>query len=80
MPRHPGYLTCRDRSLLEFVERYRAVTSTMLLLSNALGTTRSDNVARGKEDRRQTFTKAKFVEGGSIGPAKGKRKARSTRR
>jgi DNA-binding LacI/PurR family transcriptional regulator len=27
------------------------------------------NVANGKDDRRQTFTKAKFVERGSIGPA-----------
>ncbi|BCX48832.1 hypothetical protein HAHE_27400 [Haloferula helveola] len=26
------------------------------------------NVARGKEDRRRSFTKAKFVEGGTIGP------------
>ncbi len=28
----------------------------------------ADNVARGKEDRRQTLTKAKFIEGGTIGP------------
>jgi DNA-binding LacI/PurR family transcriptional regulator len=28
-----------------------------------------DNVANGKDDRRQSFTKAKFVERGSIGPA-----------
>ena len=27
------------------------------------------NVSLGKEDRRQTFTKAKFVEGGTMGPA-----------
>ena len=27
------------------------------------------NVANGKDDRRQTFTKAKFIERGSIGPA-----------
>jgi DNA-binding LacI/PurR family transcriptional regulator len=27
-----------------------------------------DNVANGKDDRRQVFTKAKFVERGSIGP------------
>lgn len=27
-----------------------------------------DNVANGKDDRRQSFTKAKFVEKGSIGP------------
>lgn len=32
----------------------------------------SDNVARGKNDNRQTFTKAEFVEGGTIGPAPGK--------
>ena len=29
----------------------------------------ADAVARGKEDRKQTFTKARFVEGGTIGPA-----------
>jgi DNA-binding LacI/PurR family transcriptional regulator len=28
----------------------------------------ADNVARGKHDRRQGFTKADFVEGGTIGP------------
>lgn len=28
------------------------------------------NVARGKDDRRQTFTKAKFIEGGTVGPAR----------
>ena len=32
-----------------------------------------DNVARGKEDRRQTFTKAEFVDGGTVGPASGAR-------
>jgi DNA-binding LacI/PurR family transcriptional regulator len=29
----------------------------------------ADNVARGKDDRRQSFTKAEFVKGGTIGPA-----------
>jgi DNA-binding LacI/PurR family transcriptional regulator/DNA-binding transcriptional regulator YhcF (GntR family) len=29
-----------------------------------------DNVAQGKEDRRQSSVKAEFVEGGTIGPAK----------
>jgi DNA-binding LacI/PurR family transcriptional regulator len=28
----------------------------------------ADNVARGKEDRRQSFSNAEFVEGGTIGP------------
>ncbi len=28
-----------------------------------------DNLARGKNDRRQSFTKAEFVDGGTIGPA-----------
>jgi DNA-binding transcriptional regulator YhcF (GntR family) len=28
----------------------------------------ADQVARGRDDRRQTFTKAEFVEGGSFGP------------
>lgn len=27
------------------------------------------NVARGKDDRRQSFTKAEFVDGGTVGPA-----------
>jgi DNA-binding LacI/PurR family transcriptional regulator len=31
----------------------------------------ANNVARGKDDRRQSFTKAKFVEGGTIGPVRG---------
>ena len=31
----------------------------------------AENVAQGKEDRRQRFTKAQFVDGGTIGPAKG---------
>ncbi|MEY3896432.1 MAG: hypothetical protein RLZZ214_1952 [Verrucomicrobiota bacterium] len=31
----------------------------------------AENVARGKEDLRQTLTQAEFVEGGTIGPAKG---------
>lgn len=30
----------------------------------------TDNVARGKNDRRQTFTKAKFIEGGTVGPVR----------
>ena len=30
----------------------------------------ANNIARGKDDRRQSFTKAKFIEGGTIGPAK----------
>jgi DNA-binding LacI/PurR family transcriptional regulator len=29
----------------------------------------ADNVARGKDDRRQTFTKAEFIEGGTVGVA-----------
>jgi DNA-binding LacI/PurR family transcriptional regulator len=29
------------------------------------------NVSRGKQDLRQTFTKAEFVEGGTIGPVRG---------
>ncbi|MCX6872977.1 MAG: hypothetical protein NTW21_04100 [Verrucomicrobia bacterium] len=31
----------------------------------------ADNVARGKDDRRQSFTKAEFVDGGTVGPVKG---------
>jgi len=31
----------------------------------------TDNVARGKDDRRQSHTKAEFVDGGTIGPARG---------
>jgi len=29
-----------------------------------------DNVAKGKEDRRETLIHAEFVEGGTIGPAR----------
>lgn len=29
----------------------------------------ANNVARGKDDRRQTFSMARFIEGGTIGPA-----------
>ena len=35
----------------------------------------ADNVARGKDDRRQSFTKADFIEGGTIGPAPDKEPA-----
>ena len=28
-----------------------------------------NNVAHGKDDRRQSFTKAEFVDGGTVGPA-----------
>jgi DNA-binding LacI/PurR family transcriptional regulator len=31
----------------------------------------ADNVARGEDDRGQSFTKAEFVEGGTVGPAPG---------
>jgi DNA-binding LacI/PurR family transcriptional regulator/DNA-binding transcriptional regulator YhcF (GntR family) len=30
----------------------------------------ADHVTRGKDDRRQTLTKAEFIEGGTIGPAR----------
>ena len=30
----------------------------------------TNNVASGKDDRRQSFTKAEFVEGGTVGKAK----------
>jgi DNA-binding LacI/PurR family transcriptional regulator len=30
----------------------------------------ANNIARGKDDRRQDFTKAEFVRGGTIGPAR----------
>jgi len=31
----------------------------------------ADNLARGKEDRRQSSTKAEFVDGGTVGPVRG---------
>ncbi len=31
----------------------------------------ADNVARGQDDRRQSLTKAEFVDGGTVGPVKG---------
>jgi DNA-binding LacI/PurR family transcriptional regulator len=34
-----------------------------------------ENVARGKDDRRQSEAKAEFVEGGTIGPAASEKRA-----
>jgi hypothetical protein len=31
----------------------------------------ADNIAKGKTDLRQSFTKSSFVQGGTIGPAPG---------
>ena len=31
----------------------------------------ANNVARGKDDRRQSFTKAEFIEGGTVSPVGG---------
>jgi len=33
----------------------------------------ANNVARGKEDKRQTETKAEFVAGGTVGPVPGRK-------
>lgn len=38
----------------------------------------ADNLARGKDDRRASFTKAEFVEGGTIGPLKPKSEVNSS--
>ena len=35
-----------------------------------------NNLARGKDDRRQTLTKIEFIEGGTMGPAAGQQKIR----
>ena len=56
----PAYTWCQP-TIAHLTWDYRPVVKRALRWA--------DNVARGREDRRQTFIKAEFVEGGTIGPA-----------
>ena len=56
----PGYTWCQP-TIAHLAWDYRPVVQRVLRWAN--------NVARGREDLRQTFIKAEFVEGGTIGPA-----------
>jgi DNA-binding LacI/PurR family transcriptional regulator len=55
----PGFVWC-EPSVAHIRWDYRPVVNRIALWAN--------NVARGKEDRRQTLTKAEFVPGGTIAP------------
>lgn len=54
-----GFLWCKP-SVAHIQWDYRPVVRRIVQWTN--------NIARGKDDRRQRFTKTVFVEGGSIGP------------
>ena len=56
----PGFAWCEPQ-VSHIRWDYRPVVRRVVKWAN--------NVAQGKDDRRQTVTKAEFVEGGSIGPA-----------
>lgn len=56
----PGFDWC-EPSVAHIRWNYQPIMARTLRWAN--------NVARGKEDHRQTMTKADFVEGGTIGPA-----------
>ena len=56
----PGFGWCRP-SVAHIRWDYRPVLRRIVRWTN--------NIASGKEDRRQTSTKAEFVEGGTVGPA-----------
>ena len=55
----PTFAWCRP-TIAHFNWDYRPVVRRVVRWA--------DNVARGKEDRRQTLTKIEFIEGGTIGP------------
>lgn len=57
---NPGFIWC-DPSVAHIRWDYRSVVRRVVRWV--------DNVARGKEDRRQTLTRAEFVDGGTVGPA-----------
>ncbi len=57
----PGFAWCRP-AVSHIRWDYRPVVRRIVRWVN--------NVATGKDDRRQTLTKAEFVEGGTMGPAK----------
>ena len=56
----PSFVWCRP-AVAHIRWDYRPVLRRIVRWTN--------NIARGKEDRRQTSTKAEFVEGGTVGPA-----------
>ncbi|NNC86944.1 MAG: substrate-binding domain-containing protein [Akkermansiaceae bacterium] len=58
--RDPTFAWCQP-SVAHIRWRYRPVVGCVVRWAQ--------NVARGRDDRRQTLTKAEFVEGGTIGPA-----------
>jgi hypothetical protein len=60
----PGFEWCRP-PVAHFRWDYRPAVRRIV--------TWAANVSRGKEDRRQTMTKAEFVEGGTIGPVPGRK-------
>jgi DNA-binding LacI/PurR family transcriptional regulator len=57
---HPTFAWCRP-TVAHFFWDYRPVVRRIVRWTN--------NIARGKDDRRQTYTKAEFVDGGTVGPA-----------
>ena len=57
----PTFAWCLP-SIAHFNLDYRPVVRRVVRWAN--------NVARGKEDRRQTLTKVEFIEGWTIGPVK----------
>ena len=60
----PGFEWCRP-PVAHIRWDYRPVVRRVVRWTN--------NVALGKDDRRQSFTKAEFVDGGTIGPVAGNR-------
>ena len=60
----PGFAWC-DPSVAHIRWDYRPVVRRVVRWTN--------NVAKGKNDRRQSFTQAEFVDGGTIGPVAGNR-------
>ncbi|MDG0993922.1 MAG: substrate-binding domain-containing protein [Akkermansiaceae bacterium] len=58
----PTFAWCRP-TIAHFVWDYRPVVRRVVRWV--------ENVAKGKEDQRQTLTKIEFVEGGTVGPVKG---------
>ena len=58
----PGFVWC-EPAVSHIRWDYRPVVRRVIRWVN--------NIARGKDDRRQSFTKAEFVEGGTVGPVNG---------
>ncbi|MFT5905765.1 MAG: DNA-binding LacI/PurR family transcriptional regulator [Cryomorphaceae bacterium] len=58
--RDPGFIWCRP-SVAHMYWDYHPVVRRIIRWVN--------NVARGVDDRRQSFTKAEYIDGGTVGPA-----------